>query len=98
MKTEDIYVIAKDAVTDDGKREFYKHANPFPLNDMFEDRVHCLHCDAEFDFKEFTPVIARHYGGGPMVFCKNFPKCDGTIIDFFDAEGWVDSECVALFR
>jgi hypothetical protein len=34
------------------------------------------------DFYEKIKVVKDKYSGDEYFFCKNFPKCNGSIIDF----------------
>lgn len=50
-----------------------------------DSEIRCIHCDSQYLFKEAT-VIRSPVSGTAMVMCKNYPKCDGSIIDFLDVD------------
>lgn len=43
-------------------------------------RVHCIHCGDDYLYNEANAVISPD-DGEVWIHCKNYPKCDGTIID-----------------
>jgi hypothetical protein len=66
------------------KRDYYEKNNPF-MEDRFDEKVCCLHCDNEFVFNEFKAVREKSTGDEYIV-CKYFPECNGSIIDFMPAD------------
>jgi hypothetical protein len=75
-------------VTD--KRDYYEKNNPFD-EDMFNERVCCLHCDNEFTFNEFK-VIRDNTTNEEYIVCKHYPECNGTIIDFMPIDYKTDTK------
>lgn len=59
--------------------ELEKVARLFSINP--NSTVRCIHCDDEFNYTEANAVIDAD-DGEVYVHCKNYPDCDGTIIDF----------------
>ena len=49
--------------------------------EWYNSKVKCLHCDGEFEFKEYK-VVKDKCSGEEFIVCKNFPNCNGSIIDF----------------
>ena len=48
----------------------------------FNEKVRCLHCGKTYLLSEATVVL--FYGDKePMVMCKHFPQCNGSLIDMF---------------
>ncbi len=43
-------------------------------------KVHCIHCGDEYLYSEANSVVSPD-DGEIWIHCKNYPKCDGTIID-----------------
>ena len=45
--------------------------------------VECIHCGDKFRVQE--AVVLKPYKGfsNPMVMCKNYPECDGNLIDMW---------------
>lgn len=56
-----------------------KGIKAFPRLTM-DTKVHCLHCDQEYLFKEANVVISPDEDE-PLIYCKNYPQCNGTLID-----------------
>ena len=56
-----------------------KGIKAFPSLTM-DTKVHCLHCDQEYLFKEANVVISPDEDE-PLIYCKNYPQCNGTLID-----------------
>ena len=56
---------------------------------LSEDIVECLHCGERYLFKDVKVLRMkpgyREFDFDPIV-CKNFPKCDGTLIDLFPVQ------------
>ncbi len=50
-----------------------------------DSKIRCIHCDSQYLFKEAT-VIRSPISDIPMIKCKDYPKCDGSIIDFLDVD------------
>lgn len=48
-------------------------------------RVHCIHCGDEYYYNEANAVVSPD-DGEIWIHCKNYPNCDGTIIDMMVRE------------
>ena len=52
---------------------------------MLDDTVECLHCGAQYKFREVKAIRHkpefRTERDFDMLVCKNYPKCNGSIID-----------------
>ena len=52
---------------------------------MLDDTVECLHCGAQYKFREVQAIRHkpefRTERDFDMLVCKNYPKCNGSIID-----------------
>ena len=51
------------------------------LEEFNQRKVKCIHCDDEYYLKEFS-VYWDQSTDEKMILCKNFPDCDGSMIDF----------------
>ena len=43
-------------------------------------KVHCIHCDQQYNYNEAKAVIDPD-DGEVYIHCKNYPKCDGDLLD-----------------
>lgn len=48
-------------------------------------KVRCIHCDQEYVFNE-AKVVQFPEDDEPLIMCKNYPECDGSLIDMMSAE------------
>lgn len=48
-------------------------------------KVRCVHCDQEYVFNE-AKVVQFPEDDEPLIMCKNYPECDGSLIDMMSAE------------
>lgn len=48
-------------------------------------KVHCIHCDQDYVFNE-AKVVQFPEDDEPLIMCKNYPECDGSLIDMMSAE------------
>ena len=58
---------------------------PFEGVPEMYDKKRCIHCDSIFfvgDYKVYADESGMEY-----ICCTNAPKCNGTVIDWFE-EGW----------
>ena len=62
---------------------YYKNHNPI-VSHKFDDKVQCMRCGSRFIFNEFR-VIREKEGRREFIVCKNYPKCNGSLIDFMPA-------------
>ena len=54
-----------------------------PSGTILDSKVRCKKCGSEFLYKESTAVeLFDVVGSYEMVYCKNFPECDGLRQDF----------------
>lgn len=53
-----------------------------------DTQVKCFHCGDTFKCREMKVVqsVSNNFDYRPMVMCKNYPKCNGTIIDLKSLE------------
>lgn len=79
LKTTDMYDELNEnekykAIMDHGDWDF-----------MLDDTVECLHCGAQYKFREVKAIRKkaefRTEQDFDMIVCKNYPKCNGSIID-----------------
>jgi len=64
------------------KQKYFRENYPFQGLPKLTDKKRCIHCDEEIivgDFKVF-----KDEDGEELIFCPNAPRCDGTVIDWFD--------------
>lgn len=54
-------------------------------------KVRCLHCGKEFFYNE-AKVIIEPDDNEATVVCKNYPDCDGTLMDLYPAKKQQDDE------
>ena len=62
---------------------YYKNYHPI-ISYKFDDKVQCMRCYSRFVFNEFR-VIREKNGKKEFIVCKNYPSCNGTLIDFMPA-------------
>ncbi len=61
-----------------------RHIQVFPRLHM-DDRVFCMHCHDNYYYKD-AKVVKSPEDGFAYVQCKNYPECDGTILDMFTVD------------
>lgn len=70
-----------------------KQLNKIPFISDPETTVRCIHCGQSFKSKELLVVHEygfTSYSERDFAVCKNYPKCDGTLIDMmreYDSDG-----------
>ena len=47
--------------------------------------VKCIHCGDEYMYKDANAVLYPH-DSEPFIMCKNYPKCDGSLMDMMSQE------------
>ena len=52
----------------------------FKTDYTMETKVHCIHCGKEYLYKEAN-VVQLPDDDEPLVYCKHYPECDGSLID-----------------
>ncbi len=62
-----------------------KDQNKNSFNYDPEEIVECIHCGENYHFKDIK-VIKDLDEDNIFIVCKNYPKCDGSIIDFIHVE------------
>ena len=53
--------------------------------------VKCLYCDDEYKYED-SKVIQFPNEDEPYIVCKNYPKCDGSLIDMFSPDDEEDDD------
>jgi len=53
--------------------------------------VKCLHCNDEYKYDD-SKVIKFPNEDEPYIVCKNYPKCDGSLIDMFSPDDEEDDD------
>ena len=64
--------------------ELQRGIEAFPHLNMTA-KVHCIHCDQEYVFNE-AKVVQFPEDDEPLIMCKNYPECDGSLIDMMSTE------------
>ena len=81
----DYRVLTPTILYGDAKKiELEKGMKAFPDLKM-DAKVHCIHCGKEFLYNESNVVVSPD-DGEPYVMCKNYPECDGSLIDMMLVE------------
>lgn len=81
----DYKVLTPTILYEDARPQYLeKDLNGFSHITM-KSRVHCIHCGDEYLYNEANAVISPD-DGEVWIHCKNYPKCDGTIIDMMVRE------------
>lgn len=65
------------------KEIYLKKHYPFTPVPKLTDKKHCIHCGQDFIVSDFKVIIENN---NEYIVCKNFPECDGTVIDWFNIE------------
>ena len=55
----------------------------FKTDFTMNTKVHCIHCGKEYLYKEAN-VVQFPDDDEPLVYCKHYPKCDGSLIDMIE--------------
>ncbi|MDR3712617.1 MAG: hypothetical protein P4L51_07370 [Puia sp.] len=66
------------------KQQYLNDNYPFEEAPKLTDKKKCIHCGSIItvgDYKVFKDEVGEEY-----IYCPNAPKCDGTVIDWFDAD------------
>ena len=66
------------------EHELEKGFDIFP-NLSMNTKIECLHCGDKYIYNEAKAVIDPN-DGEALIHCKNYPKCNGTLIDFMPFE------------
>lgn len=61
------------------KQELERKVNEFSFLKM-NTKIHCIHCGDEYVYSEATVVVSP-VDSEALIHCKNYPNCDGTIVD-----------------
>jgi hypothetical protein len=65
------------------KKKYLEENYPFGGVPALTDKKKCIHCGKVFtvgDYKVFKDRAGEEY-----IYCPNAPECDGTVIDWFEA-------------
>ena len=66
----------------DKKSLYEKHSGNKMTDEEFNNSIiKCIHCDNEYNLKDFKVLIEKPTKEEYIV-CKNYPSCDGNMIDF----------------
>lgn len=57
----------------------------FRTDYTMDTKVHCIHCGKDFLYKEANAVQFPDKDE-PLIYCKLFPNCDGSLLDMMPAE------------
>lgn len=57
----------------------------FRTDYTMDTKVQCIHCGKEFLYKEANAVQFPDKDE-PLIYCKHFPNCDGSLLDMMPAE------------
>lgn len=57
----------------------------FRTDYTMDTKVHCIHCGKDFLYKEAN-VVQFPDKDEPLIYCKHFPNCDGSLLDMMPAE------------
>lgn len=57
----------------------------FRTDYTMDTKVHCIHCGKDFLYKEANAVQFPDKDE-PLIYCKHFPNCDGSLLDMMPAE------------
>ena len=86
LNYEDMYMELDEQERMAAIKDHQENGLGFPL----EETVECLHCGERYKFKYVKAIRTkpqfRSDDDFDQVVCKNFPKCDGSIIDLFPIE------------
>ena len=55
----------------------------FKTDFTMNTKVHCIHCEKEYLYKEAN-VVQFPDDDEPLVYCKHYPECDGSLIDMIE--------------
>lgn len=64
--------------------ELERGMNAFPHLHL-DTKVHCIHCGKEYLYNEANVVVSPD-DGEAYIHCKQYPDCDGTLIDMMSAD------------
>ncbi|EID85353.1 hypothetical protein MSI_10710 [Treponema sp. JC4] len=62
-----------------------KGINALKTDFTMDTKVHCIHCGREYLYKEAN-VVQFPDDEEPLVYCKHYPECDGSLIDMMNAD------------
>lgn len=65
------------------KSAYLKKNYPFWPVPKITDKKHCIHCSKNFTVGDFKVI---EHNDIEYIVCPNAPKCDGSVIDWFDIE------------
>ncbi len=50
-----------------------------------DTKVHCIHCENEYLYKE-SNVVKYPENDEPFIMCEHYPEYDGSVIDMIEPE------------
>lgn len=65
------------------KKGYLKKNYPFNKTPKLTDKKYCIHCQEDIIVGDYKVEIVD---GSEFIVCPNAPKCDGTVIDWFDSK------------
>lgn len=60
-----------------------KGIHSFKTHFTMDTKVHCIHCGKEYLYREAN-VVQFPDNDEPLVYCKHYPECDGSLIDMME--------------
>lgn len=87
----DLKVMTPTIIYGDAKMEELEKGTRMFSNIKMDSEVHCLHCDQRYKYKEANVVIDAD-DRNTYIHCKNYPDCDGTLIDMMPVSEQNDSK------
>jgi hypothetical protein len=86
LNFEDMYIELNEQQRMAAIKDHQEKGLGFPL----EETVECLHCGERYKFKYVKAIRTKPQFRGDddfdQIVCKNFPECNGSIIDLFPIE------------
>jgi hypothetical protein len=71
------------------KEVFLKENYPFGDAPALTDKVKCIHCDEVITVGDYK-VFKEQGDDFLYIYCPNAPECNGTVIDWVDADPNLD--------
>lgn len=66
------------------KQKYLDENYPFEDVPKLTDKKRCIHCDSIIQVGEYK--VMKDKIGNEYIYCPNAPKCNGTVIDWFDLD------------
>jgi len=76
----------KKHITYQGEERTKLFRKNFPFYPMPKqnDRCFCIHCEKDYKVKDLQ--VNKSVKGDIWIMCRDYPKCDGSVIDIFFQE------------